>query len=124
MKMAKVETAIRLVLAYYEAFNRHDIAAMLSLMDGDCALESSMPAPAGDIFHGKEEAARSWQRFFEERPGATMELEEVYGMGKRCVGRWTCSWLSAAGTTESLRGADIFRTSKDSILEILSYVKG
>lgn len=124
VKMSKVESAMRAALAFYEAFNRHDIAGMVSLMGRDSVLESIGPAPRGAIFRGEADVARYWQGFFEEKPQAAIELEEVFGLGKRCVGRWTCSWTDATGERAVIRGTDIFKVTDDAIQEILSYVKG
>jgi len=123
MKMSKIETAMRAALDYYQAFNQHDVGAMTQVMTDDCVFESSGPAPDGVVCSGKEEIARFWQNFFRESPQAQIELEEVFGFGRRCVARWRYGWLDAAGETGNIRGVDIFRVRDDFICETFSYVK-
>jgi len=47
MRMARVEAATRLVLAFNEAFNRHDVDAMMALMSEDVVFENTSPARMG-----------------------------------------------------------------------------
>jgi ketosteroid isomerase-like protein len=45
---------MRVVLAFNEAFNRHDVAGMMQLMSDDCVFEYTAPAPDGTVYAGKE----------------------------------------------------------------------
>jgi len=54
MRMSRVESALRVVLEFNEACNRHDVAGMMRLMSDDCILENSGPAPDGAVYSGKE----------------------------------------------------------------------
>jgi hypothetical protein len=36
IRMARLESGVRVVLAFNEAFNRHDVAGMMRLMSDDC----------------------------------------------------------------------------------------
>ena len=125
IRMSKIETAIRTVLEFNEAFNSHDVAGMMKLMSDDCVFENTHPAPDGTPYSGKEVVTQFWQNFFQESPRAHIEIEEIFGLGNnRCVMRWTYSWVDEAGNQGHVRGVDIFKLSDGLISEKLSYVKG
>ena len=123
-RMSQIESATRIVLEFNEAFNRHDVAGMMQLMSDDCVFENTVPAPDGTLYSGKEAVTQFWQDFFRESPHAQIEIEEILGLGLRCVMRWKYTWVNAAGEKGHVRGVDIFRVSSGSISEKLSYVKG
>lgn len=119
IRMSKVESAIRIVIEFNEAFNRHDVAGMMQLMSDDCIFENTDPAPDGTVYSGKEAVTRFWQDFFRESPNAHIEIEEIFGLGLRCVMRWRYEWADG-----HVRGVDIFKLKDGLICEKLSYVKG
>jgi limonene-1,2-epoxide hydrolase len=122
--MARVESGIRVVLEFNEAFNRHDVAAMMQLMSDDCVFENTAPAPDGTVYSGKEVVAQFWHDFFRDSPQAHIEVEEIFGFGMRCIMRWRYDWVDAAGAKGHVRGVDIFQVKNGAIYEKLSYVKG
>lgn len=124
MKMSRIESGIRVVLAFNEAFNRHDVAAMMQLMSDDCVFENTAPAPDGTVYTGKEAITQFWQEFFRESPQAHIEIEEILGLGLRCIMRWQYNWVDGVGIKGHVRGVDIFQVKNGLICEKLSYVKG
>jgi ketosteroid isomerase-like protein len=123
-RMSRLESAIRVVLEFNEAFNRHDVAGMIQLMSDDCVFENTVPAPDGTVYSGKGMISRFWQDFFHESPHAHIEIEEIFSAGSRCIMRWRYNWVDAAGEKGHVRGVDIFQVKNGSICEKLSYVKG
>lgn len=123
-RMSRIESATRTILAFNEAFNRHDVAGMMQLMSDDCVFENTAPAPDGTVYSGKEAVTQFWQAFFRDSPQAHIEIEEIFGLGARCVMRWRYDWVDAAGKKGYVRGVDIFRLKDGLICEKLSYVKG
>lgn len=123
-RMSRVESAVRVVLVFNEAFNRHDVDGMMSLMSEDCLFENTAPAPDGTAYHGKETVTNFWRAFFEGSPHAHIEIEEIFGFGDRCIMRWAYTWTDAAGLQGHVRGVDIFKIREGLICEKLSYVKG
>lgn len=123
-RMSKIEEGTRVVLAFNEAFNRHDVTGMMELMSEDCLFENTVPAPDGTVYKGKEAVTQFWQEFFRESPQAHIEIEEVFGMGFHCVMRWRYEWVDAAGEKGYVRGVDIFKLKDGLISEKMSYVKG
>jgi len=122
--MSKIEFAMRTVLQFNEAFNRHDVPGMMELMSEDCVFENTAPAPDGTLYAGKETVTQFWEAFFQESPNAHIEIEEAFGMGERCILRWIYTWIDGQGQKGHVRGVDIFRVRADRITEKLSYVKG
>jgi len=123
-RLSRIELAIRIVLEFNEAFNRHEVDGMMRLMSDDCVFENTSPAPDGTIYSGKEAVTQFWQDFFRESPHARIEIEEIFGLGMRCVMRWRYEWMDAAGEKGHVRGVDIFKIENGFICEKLSYVKG
>jgi predicted SnoaL-like aldol condensation-catalyzing enzyme len=97
---------------------------MMQLMSEDCVFENTDPAPDGTVYSGKEAVTRFWEDFFLESPKAHIEIEEIFGMGERCVMRWRYSWVDMAGVKGHVRGVDVFRVRGGLIREKYSYVKG
>lgn len=124
IRMSRIESAIRVVLKFIEAFNRQDVAGMMQLLSDDCVFENPDPAPDGAVYSGKETLSRFWEDFFRQSPHARLEIEEAFSAGYRCVVRWRYEWLDEAGVKRHIRGADIFQVKDDLICEKLSYLKG
>ena len=124
VQMSKIESGMRIVLEFNDAFNRHDVAGMMKLMTEDCIFENTDPAPDGTVYSGKAAVTRFWQDFFKESPHAHIEIEEIFGMGLHCIMRWKYTWIDAAGQQGHVRGVDVFKLKEELISEKLSYVKG
>jgi limonene-1,2-epoxide hydrolase len=123
-RMSKLETSIRVVLEFNEAFNRHDIKAMMQLMSDDCIFENTSPAPDGTMIKGKDAVTQFWEGFFNESPHAHIKIEEIFSLGFRCVMRWKYNRMDASGHNGHVRGVDLFKVTNGLISEKLSYVKG
>lgn len=124
VRMSKVESAVRVVIEFNEAFNRHDVEGMMRLMGDDCVFENTSPAPDGTVYSGREAVTQFWQDFFRESPQAHIEIEEIFGYGIRCVMRWKYSWVDVTGDKGHVCGVDIFQLKDGLISQKLSYVKG
>ena len=124
VRMSKIESGMHIVLEFNEAFNRHDVAAMMDLMTDDCIFENTDPAPDGTTYSGKEVVTKFWQDFFRESPHAHIEIEEIFGMGLHCIMRWKYTWTDTTEKKGHVRGVDVFKLRDNLICEKLSYVKG
>ena len=123
-RMSRLELSTRVALEFNQAFNRHDVEAMMRLMSEDCIFENTAPAPDGAAYVGREAVTRFWLDFFRESPDAHIEIEEIFGLGLRCVMRWRYDWVDDTGQKGHVRGVDIFKVRDGLIREKLSYVKG
>lgn len=122
--MSRVESAIRLVLEFHAAFNRHDVTAMMQWVSDDCIFEDAHPAPNGAVYSGKQVLTQFWQDVFHTSPDAHIEIEEIFGLGDRCVMRWRRTWTDEAGEKRQRRGVSLFKLKNGLICEHVSYVKG
>jgi len=114
---------IDVVNRFNEAFNKHDINAIMDLMTEDCVFENTRPVPDGERFVGQEKVRVFWELFFSRSPHAKFETEEIFATGDRCVVRWIYTWIKE-GKEGHVRGVDIFRVKDGKVAEKLSYVKG
>ncbi len=104
IRMEKIESAMRVVLDFHEACNRHDAAAMASLLSADCVLETPSPAPEGSAYTGREAVRRYWEEAFRQSLQVKSSIEEVFGMGMRCIVRWRRDGVDATGSPVRVRG--------------------
>src|SRR5687768_11223428 len=110
------EPTEEVIRRFNEAFNAHDVDAVMALMTEDCRFENTSPAPDGERYEGQAAVRAFWERLFAGAPGAHFEEEEVVAMGDRCVVRWRYDW--GAG---HVRGIDLFRVRDGKVAEKLSY---
>lgn len=123
-RISRLESAIRVTLEFHEAFNRHDLAGMIQLTSEDCVFENSAPAPGGAVYSGRNAITRFLSDFFRKSPHTHIEIEEVFGLGNRCILRWRCDWKDGEGEKRQARGVDIYKVENGSIREKLSYAQG
>jgi predicted SnoaL-like aldol condensation-catalyzing enzyme len=123
IRMEKIESASRIVMSFIEAFNHHDISAMLQFISEDCLFETASPAPDGEKITGKPAIAQYFQESFTRFPQAQLHAEELLGYGIRCFLRWRVDWIDPTGESTHLRGMDLFRVQQDMICEKYSYIK-
>jgi len=119
---ASAERTTREVIERFNAaFLRHDPALLDDLIDDDCVLENSKPAPLGARHVGRQACLELWRSIAQNRD-AHFELEEVEVSGERAQIRWQYFW----GPTEadSLRGVNLMRVRGGRIVEGRGYVKG
>jgi hypothetical protein len=81
------------------------------------------PALKGRGFSGEEEITRYWENFYQGNPDVQFKIEEIFGLGKRCIIRWRSEWLDQAGEKDQVRGADIIKVEDGKICEMFSYTK-
>jgi ketosteroid isomerase-like protein len=116
--------AVHTVHAYNEAWNRHDVDAMMRLSTQDTVFESTWPAPDGQRFEGAEQVLALWTKFFsQDSPQAHIDIEELFDCGERVVMRWRYEWVGRDGRPGHVRGVDVFHVRDGKVAEKLSYVK-
>lgn len=108
---------------FNEAFNRHDVDAVMNAMTEDCIFENTAPSPDGTRIEGAQAVRAYWTKFFTNNPDAFFEAEDVFADGDRCVVRWIYR-KTKDGKPWHLRGVDIFKVRNGKVLEKLAYVKG
>ena len=105
---------------FNDAFNRHDVDAVMALMTDDCRFENTAPFPDGTTYEGAAAVRGFWAQFFAESPHARFVTEDQFAAGDRAVVRWTYHWSDEG----HIRGVDVFRVRDGKVAEKLAYVKG
>ncbi len=123
MSEATSEEIIQLVTQFNDALNRHDVDAMMQRMTEDCVFENTDPPPDGARYAGQRAVRTFWEEFFRDAQQQTIEIEEIFATGNRCVMRWVYRWQSADAKPGHVRGVDIYAIRDGRIAEKLSYVK-
>jgi ketosteroid isomerase-like protein len=115
-----------LLQEFLEAFNRHDLDAVMGFFADDCVLY--MPrgaAPRGDRYEGKTAVRAGLVKRFEGIP------DVHYGEARHWVGtefgvsEWTLTGTATSGTSVEVRGVDLLEfsggkiTRKDSFWKIV-----
>jgi ketosteroid isomerase-like protein len=118
-----VQATLDTVRRFNEAFNRHDVPAIMALMTDDCAFENTRPRPDGERHEGQAAVRAFWEAFFARSPTARFDAEEEFVAGDRCVVRWVYHWVRD-GEPGHVRGVDVFRVRGGQVAEKYSYVKG
>jgi ketosteroid isomerase-like protein len=121
MPTTETQATLDTVNRFNEAFNRHDVAAVMALMTGDVVFENTYPAPDGERFVGAAAVRAFWEHFFASTPQARFTAEEVFASGGRAVVRWRFDWDTQGG---HIRGVDVLTVRDGRVSEKLSYVKG
>jgi ketosteroid isomerase-like protein len=116
---ATTAETIATIERFNEAFNAHDVDAIMALMSEDVVFENTMPGPDGERFEGQGAVRAVWEQFFAASPRAHFATEELFAAGERAVFRWRYDWGDG-----HVRGVDIFRVKDGKVAEKLSYVKG
>jgi uncharacterized protein (TIGR02246 family) len=121
--VSDLTTSTRSVIDQFnEAFNQHDVDAIMELMTDDCVFENTTPPPNGERFVGADAVRAFMTRFFKDTPSTRYEAEDVMVDDDRAVVRWTHHFQNEDGES-SVKGVDIFRIRDGKVCEKLSYIK-
>ncbi len=123
-EVAQTAATIEVINQFSDAFNRHDVPAVMALMTEDCVFENTYPPPDGERFEGQEAVRRFWEEFFSSSPDAVFQSEEMIAHEDRYVTRWKYYWTNADGSSGHVRGVDVFRVRNGKVAEKLAYAKG
>jgi ketosteroid isomerase-like protein len=119
-RTTRAQATIAAVTRFNEAFNRHDVDAVMALMTDDCLLDDTYPPPDGTRHEGQVAVRAFWEEMFRATPDAHFEAEELFAVGDRCTVRWRYTY----NRIEHIRGADVIRVRDGKVAEKLAYVKG
>ncbi len=117
-------STLEVINQFNDAFNRHDVATIMTMMTDDCVFENTSPGPDGERFEGQAAVGHFWEEFFRSSPHAVFQFEEMIPLGDRCVVLWRYNWTSTDEQNGHIRGVDVFRVRNGKVAEKYSYVKG
>ena len=122
--MGTTEETLDVIERFNEAFNRHDVDTVMSLMTDDVLFDSTGPAPDGEQFKGQDEVRGFWERFFSSSPGAYFDGLDIFAAGDRATVRWLFTFDKANPDKGHVHGVDVFKVRDGKVAEKLCYVKG
>jgi steroid delta-isomerase-like uncharacterized protein len=103
--------------AFAEAWNRHDVDAILSMMTPDCIFETSVGSDVhGRRYVGQEEVRRGVQEVFTNFPDARWNGPKHFIAGDRGVTEWVFTGTGPNGRVEA-QGCDVF-TFQDGLIAV------
>ena len=124
--MASTNAATPSLTALLDAFNAHDVDAVLSFFTDDCVFDMPRgPAPGGLRLTGKDEVRRGIQSRFDGIPDIHYGDDRHFVCGDRGVSEWTIRGTQASGERIEVRGCDLFEfrdgkiSRKDSFWKIV-----
>jgi taurine dehydrogenase small subunit len=97
-----------------DAFNRHDLDAIMSFFSDDCVFESPRGAERwGRRFVGKEEVRGGLAARFEGIPDVHYGEDDHFVNGNRGVSEWTITGTTVDGDRVDVRGCDLWTFRED-----------
>ncbi|MEQ1689893.1 MAG: nuclear transport factor 2 family protein [Gemmatimonas sp.] len=117
---------VELLKAFLDAFNRHDLDAIMSFFADECVFY--MPrgvGPRGDRYVGKAEVRAGLAKRFEGLPDVHYGEDVHWVAGDFGVSEWTLTGTPASGQHIRVRGVDLLEfvdgkiTRKDSFWKIV-----
>ncbi len=112
--------------AFLDAFNAHDVDAIMSFFTEDCVFDMPRgPAPGGLRLTGKAAVREGFQSRFDGIPDIEYGDDRHWSCGDRGVSEWTIRGTRASGERIEVRGCDLFEYSggkisrKDSFWKIV-----
>ena len=112
------QDALALLDRFAEAWNRHDLDALMSMMTGDCVFQSSAgPQVCGQRSEGQQAVRAAYAAVFAAFPDARWAGARHFIAGDRGVSEWTFSGTRDDGARIEVNGCDLF-TFRDGTIAI------
>lgn len=110
--------------AFAQAWNRHDIEALMGFMTDDCVFESSVgPQVCGTAWVGRKAVAQGFRQAWTVYPDAQWNAPSHFVCGDRGVSEWTFTGTGQDGVLVEVNGCDVFTFRGNKILVKNSYRK-
>jgi hypothetical protein len=116
-----------LLKEFLDAFNRHDLDAIMAHFADDCVFYMPRGAgPRGDRYVGKPEVRAGLAKRFEGIPDVHYGDDRHWVCGELGVSEWTLTGTSLSGSKIEVRGVDLLEfagrriTRKDSFWKIVT----
>jgi len=107
-----------------EAFNQHNLAAIMDFFAEDCILEMPRgPHPWGTRFVGKEEVRTGLASRFAGIPNVHYSDDTHWMCGDRGVSEWLLTGITASGVQLNVRGCDHWQFRDGKVVRKDSYWK-
>ena len=109
MSNAHIDVTIEFLQAFADAWNRHDVEALMSFMTDDCVFEASAgPEICGQRSEGSEAVRGAFAQVWATFPNAHWGNARHFVCGERGVSEWTFAGTRQDGTKVEMHGCDLF----------------
>ena len=124
MSQIAAEVTTQRLQAFADAWNRHDVDALMSFMTHDCVFEASAgPDLCGARFEGRDAVRAAFAEVWATFPDAHWGDARHFVYGDRGVSEWTFTGTRRDGTRVEVQGCDLFRFRDGKIALKNSYRK-
>ncbi|MEA2377181.1 MAG: hypothetical protein QOI45_833 [Thermoleophilaceae bacterium] len=114
--MTTTNTATPLLQTFLDAFNAHDVDAIMSCFTEDCVFDTPRgPAPGGHRMVGKQQVRKGIQARFDGIPDIQYGDDRHWTCGDRGVSEWTIRGTQITGESIEVRGCDLFELTDGKI---------
>jgi len=114
--MTSTKAATPLLKAFLDAFNAHDVDAIMSCFTEECVLEMPRgPAPGGRRLVGREQVRTGIQARLDGIPDVRYGDDRHWTCGDRGVSEWTLRGTQISGEPIEVRGCDLFELTDGKI---------
>jgi ketosteroid isomerase-like protein len=108
---------VELLKDFLEAFNRHDLDAIMDCFADDCVFYMPRGAgPRGDRYAGKQEVRAGLSKRFEGIPDVHYGDDRHWVCGDLGVSEWTLTGTSTSGKYIEVRGVDLLEFSEGKVI--------
>lgn len=124
MSEATPQVTTETLQAFAEAWNRHDVDALMSFMTEDCVFEASAGSDVcGTRYVGRESVRAAFAEVWATFPDARWDAARHFVREERGVSEWTFRGTRADGSRVEVHGCDLFTFRDGRILVKNSYRK-
>ena len=110
--------------SFVDAFNAHDITAIMSHMTDDCVFEASAGTDFnGEKFTGQDEVKKAFKDVFSTFPDGHWGNPQHFISENRGFSEWTFTGTKSDGTKVEVTGCDLFTFKNGKIAIKNSYRK-
>ena len=110
--------------AYGEAWNRHDIDAIMAMMTPDCVfMTGGGPDVVGARFEGAAQVSERFIEVWTQIPDVQFEEATHFVSGDRGLSQWILRGTRTDGTAMEVAGLDLFTFAGERIAVKDSYLK-
>lgn len=118
------QVTTEMLQSFADAWNRHDIDALMSFMTEDCVFEASAgPDISGTRYVGREAVRAGFAEVWAVFPDAHWGSPRHFVHGDRGLSEWTFTGTRSDGTRVEVHGCDLFTFERGKISLKNSYRK-
>ena len=122
--MAATTVTVDVLRQFLDAFNRHDLDAIMDFFADECVLETPRgPDPWGRRYVGRAEVREGLAGRFAGIPDVHYGEDHHWVSGDRGVSTWLLTGTTTAGQRLAVRGCDLLEFDGDRITRKDSYWK-